>query len=113
MILTLTANPVVDETLTVDALVPGTIHRPGAAHLDPAGKGINVSRMAHRLGWPTIAFGFLAGETGDTVERALELEGVQYHFVRVAGHTRINVTVVEGSGRATSFCAPGPTVLEE
>ncbi|MBI5548448.1 MAG: 1-phosphofructokinase [Deltaproteobacteria bacterium] len=111
MIVTVTPNPAVDQTLWLDRLEVGSINRVAKSHLDPAGKGVNVSRMIHRLGWPTVAFGFLAGETGLLVERALDEEGVQHHFLRVSGWTRVNATVVEQEvGRATSLYAPGPLV---
>jgi len=114
MLVTLTLNPAVDQTAWVERLVPGTVHHVLEAHIDPAGKGINVSRMAHRLGWPTVAFGFLAGETGNLIEKSLERENVQHHFVRIPGQTRINVTVVDkSSGAASSFYGPGPSVPEE
>lgn len=111
MIVTLTMNPALDQTAWVERLMPGEVHRVLDTQLDPAGKGINVSRMAHRLGWPTIAFGFIAGETGNIVEKALESEQVQHHFVPVAGNTRVNTTIVDRSTQlATSFYAPGPSV---
>ena len=110
MIITLTLNPAVDETMWIDRLAPGEVHRVGEVHLDPAGKGINASRMVHRLGCPTIALGLVGGDAGDMIEKALTAEGVQHHFVRVPGETRINVTLVEGSGVASSFYAPGPEV---
>ncbi len=113
MIISLTLNPAVDQTAWVDRLEVGQVHRVRETHIDPAGKGINVSRMAHRLGWPTIAFGFLAGDSGNIVRRALEGEGVPAHFVPIPGQTRINVTVVEQSGSATSFYGPGPDVPTE
>jgi 1-phosphofructokinase family hexose kinase len=109
MIVTLTANPAVDQTLWLDRLRVGEVNRPAEVQLDPAGKGVNVSRMARRLGWPTIAFGFLAGDIGQLVERALDEERVQHHFVPIAGQTRINVTINDAS-TATSFFAPGPAV---
>jgi 1-phosphofructokinase family hexose kinase len=109
VIVTLTVNPAVDQTVWVDRLTPGGINRSTEVHLDPAGKGINASRMALRLGWPTVAFGFLGGEIGLLVEKALDAEGVQHHFVRVAGQTRINVTINDRrTGRATSLYQPGP-----
>ena len=113
MIITLTVNPAADQTLWVDRVNPGSVHRVNDSQIDPAGKGINVSRMARRLGWPTIAFGFLAGDTGNIVEKALYAESVQHHFVRVPGQTRLNVTVVDGTGTATSFFGPGPAVPPE
>lgn len=110
MIVTVTPNPAVDQTAWVERLAPGEVHRVLETHVDPAGKGINASRMVHRLGWPTIAFGFLAGDTGNIIRRALESEGVQFHFVPISGQTRVNQTVVEQSGQATSFYGPGPSV---
>lgn len=113
MIITLTANPAVDQTVFVRQFAVGEVNRFREPHLDPAGKGINASRMAHRLGWPTIAFGFLAGEIGLIARRALDAEGVPHHFVDVPGQTRLNTTIVdEASGQATSLYGPGPAVGE-
>lgn len=111
MILTLTPNPAVDQTIFVHHLAVGEVNRFHESQFDPAGKGVNVSRMAHRLGWPTVAFGFLGGEIGRLAQLALEQEGVQHHFVPVSGQTRLNVTVVdEQTGRATSLYGPGAAV---
>ncbi|MCL5264463.1 MAG: 1-phosphofructokinase [Chloroflexi bacterium] len=111
MIITLTLNPAVDQTIFVDHLEVGQVNRFNESQLDPAGKGINVSRVAHRLGWPTIAFGFLAGEIGAIARKALDDEAVQHHFVPVPGQTRINVTVVDEQNRvSTSFYGQGPAV---
>ncbi|MFN0073533.1 MAG: 1-phosphofructokinase [Chloroflexota bacterium] len=114
MILTVTTNPAVDQTLFVDTLQLGEVNRFGASQLDPAGKGINVSRMVHRLGWPTVAFGFLAGEIGRIAQKALDAERVQHYFIQVPGQTRLNVTVVDAAtDTATSFYGPGPAVPAE
>ena len=77
MILTLTVNPAVDQTLWVPGFALGQVNRPREAQLDPAGKGINVSRMAHRLGWPTVAFGFLGGHAGEMVQTAAPFMGLR------------------------------------
>jgi 1-phosphofructokinase family hexose kinase len=114
MIVTLTPNPAVDQTIWVERLNPSTTARYQRWELDPAGKGVNVSRMVHRLGWPTMAFGFLAGETGVLVQRALEEEGVRHHFVHVSGLTRIDVVIVDAvTGDETAFYGPGPRVGRE
>ena len=114
MVITLTLNPAVDQTMFLERLTRGETLRVRDTQLDPAGKGINASRVVHRLGWPTIAFAFAAGETGLMVARALDDEGVQRHFVQVDGQTRINITVVEeATSRATSLWGPGPTVGAE
>ncbi|TAK29894.1 MAG: 1-phosphofructokinase family hexose kinase, partial [Chloroflexota bacterium] len=111
MIVTLTLNPAVDKIIQVNRLAIGEVNRVRNSQLDAGGKGINVSRMVDRLGWPTIAFGFLAGEMGSVIERALTDQGVQYSFLRVAGQTRLNVTIFDQkSSLGSSFYERGPRV---
>ena len=111
MIVTITPNPAVDQTMWVRKLAAGDVNRAHEIQIDPAGKGINVSRVARRLGLPSIAMGFLGGETGDLVEHALSAEHVPFHFVRVQGRTRIDITINdEATGNATNCWAPGPHV---
>jgi 1-phosphofructokinase family hexose kinase len=113
MILTVTPNPAVDQTVFVNDLQLGAVNRFHTAQLDPAGKGINVSRVVHRLGWPTVAFGFLAGEIGRIALNALDAEDVQHHFIWVPGQTRMNVTIVDGNKQmSTNLYGPGPAVPE-
>ena len=114
MIITLTLNPAVDKTIRLPSLAPGGVHRVSESQLDPAGKGLNVSRLVDRLGWPTIAFGFLGGEIGRLAAQAIQEEGVLGHFLAVAGQTRLNVTVFdEARGEGTSFYDEGPRVDPE
>jgi 1-phosphofructokinase family hexose kinase len=111
VIISLTFNPAVDKTLFVPRLGLGTVNRVGHSQIDPGGKGINVSRVVHRLGRPTIAFGFLAGNLGAIVTRALDEEGVAHRFAWVAGETRLDVVVVdEASGTSTNLYDRGPEV---
>ena len=109
MIISVTPNPALDQTVWLERLELGRVNRTADSQLDPAGKGVNVSRMIHRLGWPTVAFGFLGGETGSIIQSSLDTEGVQHHFVRVPGRTRISMTVRE-PGRSTSLFGGGPAV---
>ena len=114
VIVTLTLNPAVDKTIRMPAVATGAVNRVQESLLDPGGKGINVTRMADRLGWPSIAFGFLGGEIGEIIERLLESEGVQSHFIHVPGQTRLNVTIFdESTGRGTSFYDRGPDMSAE
>ncbi|HEY3452126.1 MAG TPA: 1-phosphofructokinase family hexose kinase [Myxococcales bacterium] len=109
MIISVTPNPALDQTVWLERLDLGRINRTAESQLDPAGKGVNVSRMIHRLGWPTVAFGFLGGETGAIIQNSLDAEGVQHHFVHVPGRTRISMTIRE-PGRSTSLFGGGPSV---
>jgi len=111
MILTVTPNPALDYTIRVDALEIGRRAKYRDPAIDPAGKGINVSRMARRLGEATLALGFAAGATGDLLRQSLDREGIPHELVPVAGLTRINVTLLTGpEGSATHFHGPGDGV---
>jgi 1-phosphofructokinase family hexose kinase len=111
MILSVTLNPAVDKTVFVPGLALGQVNRVTRSQLDPGGKGINVSRLVHRLGQPTIALGFLAGNLGAIIARALDEEGVAHRFVWVPGQTRLDVIVVdEASGQSAKLWDQGPEV---
>ena len=111
-IVTLTPNPAVDQMVWLEGLELGRVNRLLATQLDPAGKGINAARVAHRLGWPTRAFGFAGGETGAMLERLLELEGVEHDFVQIPGRTRFNTTIV-ACRTWTSLRGVGPDIAPE
>ena len=114
MIVTVTPNPAVDQTVRVHRLEIAAVNRFFSPQLDASGKGVNVSRMVHRLGWPTLALGFLAGEIGLLVEKSLDSERVPHHFICVPGQTRLNMTVVdETTDSATHLLGPGPTIDRE
>src|SRR5262245_8336749 len=113
MILTITPNPALDYTVRVDAFELGRRSKYRDPRIDPAGKGINVSRMVRRLGEPTLALGFAAGPTGDLLRQGLDREGVPHEFVSISGLTRINVTLLTGpEGSATHVHGPGDAVSE-
>ncbi len=49
-ILTLTLNPALDITISLDRLRPGTVNRSQAQHSHAAGKGLNVAQVLADLG---------------------------------------------------------------
>ncbi len=114
MILTVTPNPAVDYTIRLDALEIGRRGRYRDPAYDPAGKGINVSRMVRRLGETTLALGFAAGATGELLKQSLDREGIAHDLLPVAGLTRVNVTLLTGpEGSATHLHGPGAEVSAE
>jgi 1-phosphofructokinase family hexose kinase len=113
MILTVTPNPALDYTIRIDAFEPGRRGRYRDARYDPAGKGINVSRMVRRLGGKTLALGFAAGETGALLAGRLDAEGVPHDLIPAGGLTRVNVTLITGTtGTATHLHGTGDGVGE-
>ncbi len=78
---------------------------------DPSGKGVNVSRVVHRLGMPTRAYGLIGGRIGQLLQDLLDEEGVPSRFTQIAGETRINFTVRQISNKQQCrVLMPGPHV---
>jgi 6-phosphofructokinase 2 len=109
MIHTITLNPTLDLTYVVDDFREDDTTRARAMYRAPGGKGVNVSRVAKRLGHPTIALGLIAGNTGLEVTELLEAEGVNTWFTPLpAGQTRTNPILQTHSGKHIRVSGIGP-----
>ena len=111
MILTVTLNPSVDKTYVIPRLDPGGINVVQDTHAAAGGKGNNVARVLRVLGRPVRATGFLAGDAGRWIHRALVAEGVDSRFVTVPGETRTCLALIDPeAGRVGEIREPGPTI---
>ena len=108
MIITVTPNPSLDRTVEIDDLVRGEVLRATAAHVDPGGKGINVSRALAAHGLATRAVLPVGGAVGAQLVSLLEQESISVLAVPIAGDVRANVSVVEPDGTVTKLNEPGP-----
>jgi len=106
-VVTVTLNPALDLTGSLDTLNIGSISLVNSGSLHPAGKGVNVARVLADLGAKVTVTGFL-GRENDALFCGLfhELK-VQDEFVRVPGSTRINVKLVEKNGDVSDINFPG------
>ena len=112
MIYTVTFNPAIDYTVKLSSLRPGALNRNLSEEYLFGGKGINVSGMLRNLGEESIALGFIAGFTGEGLEKGLQQQGIVTRFIRVAeGMTRINVKVK--AQEETEINGIGPTITQE
>lgn len=112
MIFTLTLNPSIDYTMEINDLIPGGMNRAVSNSLRPGGKGINVSIILDALGMPNTILGFIAGFTGDEIEKSLKQGGHNTDFIRLkSGLSRINVKLC--SNVSTEVNANGPMILNE
>jgi 1-phosphofructokinase len=102
VIVSFTPNPAVDKTLVVRGLVHGAQNRAQESYVDPGGKGINVSRMANRLGHETVALSVVGGHMGRLLAGTLREEGVPAEFVAASEETRLNVVLVDAGTRAST-----------
>ena len=114
MILTVTLNAAIDRTIAVPNFRLGQRHRAVESRTVAGGKGVNVARALSLLGRPVIATGFAGGPTGTRVVEQLREEAVLTDFTRIAGETRINLSVVDPTtGEQTEINERGPAVSPE
>jgi len=110
MIYTLTFSPSLDYYLNVPRFEEGAINRSTSEKYVAGGKGINVSLILKQLGYESITLGFIAGFTGDELERLLIKKGIHTDFVKTEGTTRINVKL--NSIKESAINANGPNITQ-
>lgn len=111
----LSANPGFDRRLRLPSLALGEVNRAATALAMPGGKATHVAMAVLALGARAVWIGFLGGATGAECSRQLQDLGVEVHAVETASPTRINLEVIEDSGRITEILEPGgpPDVQEQ
>ncbi|MDZ7708619.1 MAG: 1-phosphofructokinase [Trueperaceae bacterium] len=112
MIHTVTVNPALDLTYRVGEIRYDDTVRAREVLRAAGGKGVNVSRVATRLGHPTVAMGFAGGRAGDEILDLLRGEGVRTWFSRHDAPTRTNAIVQDDAGHQLRVSGPGPEVQE-
>ena len=109
MIVTVTLNPAMDQTLVLPKFVAGDTLRVKSSRIDPGGKGINVSRVIRELGGESIAMGFAPGGLGRFLLQTLESQGIICDFIRTTGEMRTNITLLDESRHLNTILSePGP-----
>jgi 6-phosphofructokinase 2 len=112
-ILTLTLNPSIDVSTSVERLEPIHKLRCGPVQRDPGGGGINVARVVRRLGSDVVAVYPTGGLIGALLRKLTDAEGVQSQTVAIAEETREDFTVFdEAGGEQYRFVLPGPQLAE-
>jgi tagatose 6-phosphate kinase len=95
MILTLSTTPALQRSMIFDSLTIDSVNRAKSVHEYASGKGINVARVAHTLGQPSVATGFLGGDSGAFCRRDMEAGNVSHDFLTVASKTRTCITLID------------------
>ena len=110
-IVTLTLNPALDVTAAAEHVRPTDKIRCTEPRFDPGGGGINVARVAQRLGAEVAAIFPSGGATGESLESLLAREGVTAVAVRMAPRTRESIVIDErATGLQYRFVFPGPVL---
>lgn len=111
MIYTVTFNPAIDYVVSIDNIKTGSVNRLDSEQIFFGGKGINISLVLKELGVKSTALGFVAGFTGEAIEKGLRETGIDTDFVHLeAGNSRINVKI--RSGEETELNGNGPDISE-
>jgi len=92
---TVTLNPAIDQTVTLDRLAPGEVHRATAVRHDAGGKGINVASCVADWGLGVMAHGLLGRDNAAPFEQLFADKGIGDGLTRVDGSTRVNLKIVD------------------
>ena len=94
MIYTVTFNPAIDYVMHMSEMNAGMVNRSEREEIYFGGKGINVSLVLKELGIKSKALGFVAGFTGEAIEKGISDKGIESDFVHLKkGVSRINVKI--------------------
>ena len=112
-IVTITPNPAVDLSTSVERIVPVSKLRGTSQRRDPGGGGINVARVIKRLGGDVSAIYSVGGVTGELLRKLLDKAGVASRTFAIAEETREDFFVSEiSTGQPYRFILPGPRLSE-
>jgi 6-phosphofructokinase 2 len=113
-IVTITFNPCIDKSTSVNALKPEKKLRCSAPVFEPGGGGINVARAIKKIGGEAIAIYPSGGYSGKFLNVLLELENISAITIETRQHTRENMIVLEtATNQQYRFGMPGPQLFED
>ena len=111
MILTVTLNTSIDKLYLMTGIRPETVMRVKEVHNTAGGKGLNVSRVAGKLGEQVTAAGFVGGFNGLYLESLIDTPLVRCAFTHVKAETRSCINCWDLSdGKSTEYLEPGAPV---
>jgi 6-phosphofructokinase 2 len=112
-IITLTPNPAIDLSTTVDRVMPILKMRCSAQKRDPGGGGVNVARVIKRFGGDAEAILPVGGFSGQLLRRLINDENVPNRIIETEAETREDFSVSElNSAQQYRFVLPGLPLRE-
>jgi 6-phosphofructokinase 2 len=110
LIVTLTINPAIDRTISVDRLAFEDRAYITSSGESAGGRGINASGVIHSFGGDTVAVLTSGGDTGRRLEELLRLRGIRLSLVPISNEIRTNLTITDKHGLTVNLNEPGPTL---
>ena len=106
-IMTITFNPAIDQTIVVDSLQVGAVHRALSVHYNAGGKGIMVASCLADWGQSQIiASGLLGKDNAEIFCKALNDKHILNFFISIPGANRTNIKIVDQT-ETTDLNLPG------
>lgn len=113
-IATVTLNPAIDQTVSVNNFHPGRVNRGQSLSFAASGKGVNVASYLADYGYETVVTGYLGRANATIFEQFFASRGIEDRFIRIPGDTRINVKIVdELNQQTTDINMPGEAPSQE
>jgi len=110
-IITLTFNPALDLSTSVQEMLPEKKLKCSNPVTEPGGGGINVARAIKKLGGDALAVYLAGGETGRKITELLTAESVSSLVVPTRSNSRQNMIVLDRSSkRQYLFDMPGSLI---
>lgn len=118
MVLTVTLNPCIDETIYLDGFVPGGLNMALRRRSDACGKGVNVALVLRALGIPTMCTGISFDGNGHLLATRLDENCIAHDFAIAHGNIRTNIKLTDlAKNELTEINSAGepvsPAVLAE
>lgn len=111
MIVTFTANPALDRTITLGAaLRPGEVQTAVSVREDAGGKGVNVARVVMASGVDTVAV--IPVGADDPYGAIVQASGIPTSTVPVARRVRTNLAITDPEGETTKVNLPGESLTD-
>ena len=109
-VVTVTPNPAIDWTLTIPDFSAGSVNRVEHQHSKPGGKGVNVASALADYGHRVAVSGFLGLENSASFESLFSAKGIEDHFIRIDGETRVGIKITDPARQQTTdINFPGQT----
>ena len=113
-IVTVTLNASIDQTASIPNFASGQVNRVAWEQSDAGGKGVNVASFLADFGYAIAVTGVLGTDNQELFLRLFAEKKLIDRFVRIPGHTRVNIKVVDDARhQVTDINFPGVTVQAE
>jgi 1-phosphofructokinase len=114
VIVTVTLNPAIDQTLRIPGFAVGRVNRVEKSRSNAGGKGVNVASFLADLGEDVVATGFLGAENSSLFDAIFQRKRIVDRFVRTAGRTRVGIKIFDKvTHQTTDINFPGLPPREE